>query len=62
MDECGLLGGKRVNSLLEENHKLAFAYGEFFNKPTDPYCRLIDHLICLTITRPELSYVVHVIS
>jgi len=34
VDECGLVGGKLVNSPLKENHKLAFASREFFDKPT----------------------------
>ena len=61
VEECGLLGGKPVASPIEENHKLALASGDFFNDPTQ-YRRLIGRLIYLTITRPELSYAVHVLS
>lgn len=43
---------------IEQNHKLAFADGLFLDEP-EKYMRLVGRLIYLTITRPELSYVVH---
>jgi len=55
VDECGLLGGKPIDSPFEENHKLALASGEFFHDATQ-YRRLIGRLIYLTITRPEFSF------
>lgn len=61
VEECGLLGGKPTASPLAENHKLALASGNFFDDPTQ-YRRLIGRLIYLTITRPDLSYAVHVLS
>ena len=59
--ECGLLEGKPADSSLEEHHKLALAFGDFFHDPTQ-YRRLIGRLIYLTTTQPDLSYAVHVLS
>ena len=61
IDKCGLLGVKSTDFPIEENHKLALQKG----KPLDNvtwYCRLVGRLICLTITRLELTYVVHILS
>ena len=46
---------------MEENHKLALATGNLLDDPTK-YRRLVGCLIYLTITQPDLSYVVHVLS
>ena len=61
IEECGLLGARLVEFPMEENHKLALANGRL---PNDPgmYRRLVGRLIYLTITRPDLTYVVHVLS
>ena len=61
MDKCGLLGSKLIDSLIKENHKLALAKDPLLTDATQ-YRWLIGLLIYLTITRPELSYVVHVLS
>jgi len=61
IDECGLLGGKPIDSHIEENNKLALSSRELFDDPTQ-YKWLIGGLIYLRFTRPELSYVVHVLS
>jgi len=61
VDECGLLGGKPAATPLEENHKLALASGNLFKGSTQ-YRRLVGRLIYLTVTRPDLSYAVHVLS
>ncbi|KAJ8769062.1 hypothetical protein K2173_024058 [Erythroxylum novogranatense] len=46
---------------LEQNHKLALIEGEDAHDPAQ-YRRLVGRLIYLTITRPELSYCVHVLA
>jgi len=61
VDECNLLGSNPVDSPIEENHKLALADGDYIEDATQ-YHRLIRRLIYLTITRPKLSYVVHILS
>jgi len=61
IEECGLLGAKSANFPIEENHKLALANGWELHDATR-YRRLVGRLIYLTITRPELTYVVHVLS
>ena len=61
IEECGLLGAKPVEFPIEENHKLALASGELLNDVAS-YRRLVGRLIYLTITRPELTYAVHVLS
>jgi len=55
------MGSKPVDSPIEQNHKLAIASGESLSDSTQ-YQRLIGRLIYLTITRPEVSYVVHILS
>jgi len=61
IDECGLLGAKSTNFPIAENHKLVLASGRDLNDATR-YRRLVGHLIYLTITRPDLTYVVHILS
>lgn len=59
--ETGLLGVKPVAFPLEQNHKLSLATSDAFNDPTG-YRRLVGRLIYLGNTRPELSYVIHILS
>lgn len=59
--ESGLLRVKPVSFPLEQNHKLALVDGESMTEPSR-YRRLICILVYLDITRPELSYVIHVLS
>ena len=61
IDECGLLGAKPVEFPIEENHKSALATGRLLKDATK-YHRLVGRLIYLTITRPELTYVVRILS
>ena len=61
VNECGLLGVKPADFPIEQNHKLALAKGKELEDPTS-YRRLIGRLIDLTITRPNLTYVVHILS
>ena len=56
-----MLGSKPVGFPIEQNHQLALAEGPFLDEP-EKYRRLVGRLIYLTITRPELSYVVHILA
>ena len=59
--ECGLLGTKPTEFPIEENHKLALALGRLLNDATR-YRRLVGRLIYLNTTRPDPTYVVHILS
>lgn len=61
ISEAGLLGAKPCDFPMEQNHQLALATGPDFAHP-DRYRRLVGRLIYLTITRPELCYVVHTLA
>ena len=61
VDEYGLLGAKPVDFSIEENHKLTLARGRILNDATR-YRKLVGRLIHLIITRPELTYAVHILS
>lgn len=58
--ETGLLGCKPCYVPVELNHKLAEATGPLAN--AKQYRRLVGRLIYLTNTRPELGYIVHILS
>lgn len=59
--ETGLLGVKPVAFPLEQNHKLARVKDNAISDPSK-YRRLIGRLIYLEVTRPELSYAIHILS
>ncbi|KAG7578454.1 Retrotransposon gag domain [Arabidopsis thaliana x Arabidopsis arenosa] len=59
--ECGLLGCQPVSTPLEQNHKLPDDEGEFY-EDVERYRRLVGRLVYLTFTRPDLSYVVHMLA
>lgn len=61
ISEVGLLGAKPASFPLEHNHNLALADGAFLSRP-ESYRRLVGRLIYLSVTRPELSYSVHVLA
>ena len=61
ISEVGLLGCKPAKTPLEQNHKLALAQSDDVDNPAQ-YRRLVGRLIYLTITRPELSYCVHILA
>ncbi|KAK3012143.1 hypothetical protein RJ639_012142 [Escallonia herrerae] len=61
LTECGLTGCKPSSSPMAEQHQLDLNSGELCDDPGQ-YRRLIDRLLYLTITRPDISYVVHILS
>ncbi|XP_058111131.1 uncharacterized protein LOC131254143 [Magnolia sinica] len=61
LNETGMLGCKPVATPLEINHQLTSLLGESLSDP-GPYQRLIGRLIYLTITRPDISHAVSVLS
>lgn len=60
MEETGLLAAKPALFLVEQNHRLALDKGPDF-KNIASYRRLIGRLIYLSVTRPDLSYSVHIL-
>jgi len=61
INECGLKGAKPIAVPMEENHKLALPTGKLLDDPTT-YRRLVSRLIYLTLTHPDLTCAVHVLS
>ncbi|KAJ4795629.1 Retroelement pol polyprotein-like [Rhynchospora pubera] len=59
--EYGLLGSKPAATPLEQNHNMSAVKGDCMADP-EKYRRLVGKLIYLTITRPELSYSVHIFA
>ncbi|XP_022860639.1 uncharacterized protein LOC111381130 [Olea europaea var. sylvestris] len=61
LQDCGLLAAKPVGFPMEQNLKLTAEDGIDLADPTK-YRRLIGRLLYLTITRPDISYSVQVLS
>ncbi|XP_074317895.1 uncharacterized protein LOC141653928 [Silene latifolia] len=61
ISETGLLGAKPALTPLEQNHSLGDAKWDFL-VDVESYRRLVGRLVYLTVTRPDLSYSVHVLS
>ncbi|XP_042952200.1 uncharacterized mitochondrial protein AtMg00810-like [Carya illinoinensis] len=61
LEDSRLLGTKPVSTPIELNHKLVHTTNEILQDPT-AYRRLIRRLIYLTITRPDITYAVNVLS
>lgn len=61
LNECGMLACKPATFPLEQNHRLALDHSDPFPNPSQ-YRRLIGRLIYLTITRPDLTFSVQVLS
>lgn len=56
-----MLGAKAATFPMEQNLKLMADSGAPLSN-TGWYCRLVGHLVYLTITRPKLSYSVYILS
>ena len=61
VEESGLLGSKPTNFPMEENHRLALVKGKVLDD-LSRYRHLMGRLIDLTISRPKLCYVAHILS
>ena len=56
-----MLGCKPIDTPMEQNHRLAHVEGHPFEHP-DRYRRFVGRLVYLSVTRPELSYSVHILA
>ncbi|KAF5475504.1 hypothetical protein F2P56_007304 [Juglans regia] len=61
LEDAGLLGCKPACTPIESNHKLAHSSIDMLTDVTS-YRRLIGRLIYLTISRPDITYVLSVLS
>ncbi|XP_042939361.1 uncharacterized mitochondrial protein AtMg00810-like [Carya illinoinensis] len=61
LEDAGLLGSKPINTPIEQNHKLSHSSMDYLSDVTS-YRRLIGRLIYLSITRPDITYAVNVLS
>ena len=61
LDDVGFLGAKPVDFPMEQNLKLTADQGEMV-KDAANYRRLVGRLIYLTITRPDITYSVNILS
>lgn len=61
LQETGLLASKPVDTPLPQNHKLASSTSALYKDPAR-YRRIVGRLIYLTLTRPDISYPVHILS
>lgn len=59
--EVGLLGCKPAGAPMDQNHQLGSIEGPVISEP-ERYKRLVGRLIYLLATRPDLTYVVHILS
>lgn len=61
--DLGIEDSKPSMIPMEQNHKLLLPTGNFLHdKETGQYRRLVGRLVYLTITRPNISYSVHILS
>jgi hypothetical protein len=61
LEDTGLLGTKPVETPMDPNVKLYVDQGELLSNP-DQYRRLVGKLNYLTITRPDISFAVSLVS
>ncbi|CAL2270484.1 unnamed protein product [Prunus armeniaca] len=61
LDDAGFLGVKPSRFLVEHNLSLSQFNGKLLDDAS-AYRRMVGRLIYLTITRPDLTYVIHVLS
>ena len=58
LSRAGLIDSKTVDTSVELNAHLALLVGKPLSNPS-LYIRLVGSLVYLTVTRPDISYVVH---
>jgi len=61
LEETGLLNSKSVETPMNPNTKLLPSQGELLSDP-EKYRRLVEKLNYLTVTRPDISFTVSVVS
>jgi hypothetical protein len=61
LEDAGLLASKPVSFPMESNLKLSRITGDLLKDPTS-YRRLVERLLYLTITMPDISYSVQILS
>ncbi|XP_019090090.1 PREDICTED: uncharacterized protein LOC109128349 [Camelina sativa] len=61
VDECALLVSWPFDTPMEQNHKLQIDGDGPYADPGQ-YRRIFKRLIYLTVTRPDLSYVIHILA
>lgn len=61
INETWLLGAKPAQFPLEQNHKIPLSEYDMLHDAT-PYRRLLGRLIYLGVTRPDLSFSIHVLA
>lgn len=61
LNDVGMLGCKLVKTPMDQNLKLSKYEGREL-KDLSSYRRLIGRLLCLTITRPNITFTVHRLS
>ncbi|CAM8879909.1 unnamed protein product [Rhodiola kirilowii] len=61
ISEAGLLGCKPSSTPMDSKYKLSLSTAKALSDP-EVYRRLVGQLIYLTVTRPDLSYAVHILS
>ncbi|XP_074299960.1 uncharacterized protein LOC141631152 [Silene latifolia] len=61
ISEVGLLGCKPAQTPMEQHHTLGNATGPLLEN-IESYRRLVGRLVYLSVTRPDLSYAVHILS
>ncbi|XP_074276920.1 uncharacterized protein LOC141600577 [Silene latifolia] len=61
LQEVGLLGCKPVSTPIEQQNQLGCSGSKFLTNP-EPYRRLVGRLVYFVVTRPDLSYSVHLLS
>lgn len=61
LQDTGLLASKPVTTPLDYNHTLVADHGEVLSDPAS-YRRLVGRLLYLTVTRPDITYAVNLLS
>ncbi|XP_043687853.1 uncharacterized mitochondrial protein AtMg00810-like [Telopea speciosissima] len=61
LKDCGLLGTRPMDTPMEQNLKLDNELGTLLSDPSS-YRRLVGRLIYLTVTRPDITHAVDILS